>query len=41
MITLYIVVAGAVRHSSQIWLDPLVRAIISSEELTNLRMISI
>ena len=41
MTTLYIVVAGTLRHSPQVWLDPLVRAIISPKELTNIRMIAI
>ena len=41
MITLYAVVAGTIRHSPQIRLNPLIRTIVGSRELANVRMIAI
>ena len=41
VITLYIVTAGTLRHSPQIWLNPFVRPIIFAKELANLRVVSI
>lgn len=36
MITLYIVAAGILRHSPQIWLDSLIRSIIFPKEFADL-----
>lgn len=41
MITLYVVAASRLRHSLQIWLNPLIRAIILPMELANVRMVAI
>lgn len=36
MITLYVIAAGILRHSPQIWFDSLVRSIIFPKEFANL-----
>lgn len=36
VITLHVIAAGTLRHSPQIWLDPLIRSIIFPKEFANL-----